>query len=54
MALRRLDRYRSLAARCIDAGYSSVIIDGSRLSFSENCSLTRSVVELAAGVFSRG
>ncbi len=45
-----------LAARCIDAGYSSVMIDGSKLSFSENCSLTRSVVELAhpAGVSVEG
>ncbi|MGI9166282.1 MAG: class II fructose-bisphosphate aldolase [Pyrinomonadaceae bacterium] len=30
------------------------MIDGSRLSFSENCSLTRSVVELAAGVSVEG
>ena len=36
-----------LAARCIDAGYTSVMIDGSKLSFSENCALTRRVVELA-------
>ncbi|HZE71563.1 MAG TPA: class II fructose-bisphosphate aldolase [Pyrinomonadaceae bacterium] len=40
------DRYE-LAARCIDAGYSSVMIDGSRLSFTENCALTRRVTELA-------
>jgi ketose-bisphosphate aldolase len=40
------DRYE-LAARCIDAGYSSVMIDGSKLSFAENCALTRRVTELA-------
>lgn len=41
-----------LAARCIDAGYTSVMIDGSRLPFAENCALTRRVVEVAraAGV----
>ncbi|HKB66225.1 MAG TPA: class II fructose-bisphosphate aldolase [Pyrinomonadaceae bacterium] len=36
-----------LASRCIDAGYSSVMFDGSKLSFSENCRETRRVVELA-------
>jgi len=36
-----------LAARCIEYGYTSVMIDGSKLSFSENCSLTRRVVDLA-------
>ena len=36
-----------LAARCIDASYTSVMIDGSRLPFAENCQLTRRVVELA-------
>lgn len=36
-----------LAARCIDAGYSSVMIDGSKLSFADNCAVTRRVVELA-------
>lgn len=36
-----------LAARCIEAGYTSVMFDGSRLSFSENCRQTRRVVELA-------
>src|ERR1043166_3746674 len=41
-----------LAARCIDHGYTSVMIDGSKLSFIENCALTRQVVDLAhsAGV----
>ena len=36
-----------LAARCIDQGYTSVMIDGSKLSFAENCALTRRVSELA-------
>src|SRR5215212_1000456 len=41
-----------LAARCIDKGYTSVMIDGSKLSFADNCTLTRRVVDLAhsAGV----
>lgn len=41
-----------LAARCIDAGYTSVMIDGSKMSFADNCTLTRRVVEFAhsAGV----
>ena len=45
-----------LAARCIDAGYTSVMIDGSKLPFSENCALTRRVVNLAhaAGVSVEG
>lgn len=45
-----------LAARCIDHGYTSVMIDGSKLSFADNCSLTRRVVELAhaAGVSVEG
>jgi tagatose 1,6-diphosphate aldolase GatY/KbaY len=42
----------ALAYGAILAGYSSVMIDGSALSFDENCELTRKVVELAhpAGV----
>ena len=36
-----------LALRCIDAGYSSVMIDGSKLPFDENVALTRRVVEAA-------
>jgi tagatose 1,6-diphosphate aldolase GatY/KbaY len=36
-----------LAARCIDHGYTSVMIDGSKLPFDENCELTRRVAELA-------
>ena len=45
-----------LAARCIDHGYTSVMIDGSKLSFADNCRLTRRVVELAhaAGVSVEG
>lgn len=45
-----------LAARCIDHGYTSVMIDGSKLSFADNCALTRRVVELAhsAGVSVEG
>lgn len=41
-----------LAARCIENGYTSVMIDGSKMSFADNCALTRRVVELAhsAGV----
>src|SRR6185503_9927385 len=36
-----------LAARCIEHGYTSVMIDGSKLSFADNCTLSRRVVELA-------
>ena len=45
-----------LAARCIDAGYTSVMIDGSRLPFADNCAVTRRVVERAraAGVSVEG
>jgi ketose-bisphosphate aldolase len=45
-----------LAARCIDKGYTSVMIDGSKMSFADNCALTRRVVELAhpAGVSVEG
>ena len=32
---------------CIDGGFSSVMIDGSKLSFEDNIALTRSVVEYA-------
>lgn len=53
-----LDHGRSydLAARCIDAGYTSVMIDGSKLPFTENCAITRRVVNLAhaAGVSVEG
>jgi ketose-bisphosphate aldolase len=45
-----------LVARCIDSGYTSVMIDGSRLPFAENCAITRRVVERArpAGVSVEG
>jgi ketose-bisphosphate aldolase len=45
-----------LAARCVDAGYTSVMIDGSKLPFAENVALTRRVVEMAhaAGVSVEG
>jgi fructose-bisphosphate aldolase class II len=34
-------------SRCIDAGFTSVMIDGSHLDFEENVSLTKRVVDLA-------
>ncbi|MBX7060345.1 MAG: class II fructose-bisphosphate aldolase [Pyrinomonadaceae bacterium] len=45
-----------LAKRCIEAGYSSVMIDGSKLPFEENIELTRRVVDIAhaAGVSVEG
>ncbi len=45
-----------LAARCVEKGYTSVMIDGSKMSFADNCALTRRVVELAhaAGVSVEG
>jgi ketose-bisphosphate aldolase len=45
-----------LAARCVEAGYTSVMIDGSKLPFDENVEVTRRVVELAhaAGVSVEG
>jgi len=36
-----------LAARCIEHGYTSVMIDGSKLSFAGNCAITRRVTDLA-------
>jgi len=33
--------------RCVDAGFTSVMIDGSHLGFEENIALTRKVIELA-------
>jgi ketose-bisphosphate aldolase len=46
-----LDHGRSyeLAAQAIEAGYTSVMIDGSALPFAENVALTRRVVRLAEG-----
>ena len=35
------------AAKCIDAGFSSVMIDGSFLKFEENIALTKRVVDVA-------
>jgi fructose-bisphosphate aldolase class II len=35
------------AASCVDAGFSSVMIDGSFLEFDENAALTKRVVEMA-------
>jgi len=45
-----------LAERCAGAGYTSVMIDGSKLPFDENVELTRRVVEVAhaAGVSVEG
>jgi len=45
-----------LAARCVEHGYTSVMIDGSKLSFADNCALTRRVADLAhsAGVSVEG
>ena len=45
-----------LAARCIEHGYTSVMIDGSKMSFADNCAVTSRVVELAhsAGVSVEG
>jgi ketose-bisphosphate aldolase len=36
-----------LAERCVAAGYTSVMFDGSRLPFEENCAITRRVVKMA-------
>lgn len=36
-----------LAARCVEAGYTSVMIDGSKLPFEANAELTRRVVAMA-------
>ena len=36
-----------LAQKCLDAGFDSVMIDGSELSFDENIRITRDVVERA-------
>jgi fructose-bisphosphate aldolase class II len=35
------------AAKCVDAGFSSVMIDGSFLEFDENVALTKRVVDMA-------
>ena len=36
-----------LCKSCIDSGFSSVMIDGSHLSFEENIKISRQVVELS-------
>jgi ketose-bisphosphate aldolase len=36
-----------IAERCVAAGYSSVMIDGSKLPFEENIALTKRVVQMA-------
>ncbi|WP_405539382.1 class II fructose-bisphosphate aldolase [Streptomyces sp. NBC_00075] len=50
-----LDHSRELdeIAACVEAGYTSVMVDGSHLPFAENVALTRKAVELAhdAGVW---
>ena len=38
----------ALAAQCVRAGYTSVMIDGSKLNFEENIRLTKRVVEMCA------
>ena len=38
----------SSAAKCLRAGYTSVMIDGSKLGFEENIELTKRVVEMCA------
>ncbi len=40
------DSYETCVS-CIEGGFSSVMIDGSHLSFDENCALTKRVVEYA-------
>lgn len=42
------DSYQ-LACACIEAGYTSVMIDGSKLPFEENIALTRQVAAFAHG-----
>jgi fructose-bisphosphate aldolase class II len=38
--------YRRIIERALGAGYDSVMVDGSRLSFAQNVAATRSIVEL--------
>jgi len=38
----------ALAAQCVRAGYTSIMIDGSKLTFEENIRLTKQVVELCS------
>jgi len=39
--------YAGIIRRAIDAGYESVMVDGSRLPFSENVACTRTIVDMA-------
>ena len=39
-----------LAAKCADEGYTSLMIDGSKLPYEENIALTRSVAEMAGSL----
>lgn len=39
------------AAKCLRAGYTSIMIDGSKLGFEENIALSKSVVEMCAPCF---
>ncbi len=39
-----------LAVRCVMAGYTSVMMDGSKLPFEENIAVSRKVAEMAAAV----
>ena len=39
--------YAGIIRRAIDAGYESVMVDGSRLPFSENVACTRTVVDMS-------
>ncbi|MEG1516338.1 MAG: class II fructose-bisphosphate aldolase [Clostridia bacterium] len=39
--------YRTLVRRAIDAGFQSVMIDGSRLALAENISVTREIADMA-------
>ena len=39
-----------LAVKCAEEGYTSLMIDGSKLPYEENIALTRSVVEMAGSL----
>jgi ketose-bisphosphate aldolase len=40
----------ALCKRCVDAGYTNIMIDGSQLPFEENVRVTREVADYAHGV----
>ena len=46
---RRVD-WKPIIQECLDLGFNSVMVDGSRLSLEENISVTRQVVEMAHAV----